>query len=1073
VCREACEPGFTYNTQTASCDACANVDCTPPATCSESDPSGLASECAAEHRTCEEQPGGAACGGCLEGFRLEGATCVDEKLCGERECSDSEMLVRDGDSCTCQPRECVDGEAERPDGTCRTCDISCEGDGETGKPYPKTDASGACICEPKSGFFWPLGDAARALPCDEDQDDWITNTAYQALNAADPTLREIAQARCTLLQVDRVVLSNEYGQKLPVWSCEEGLGLSCAGKILPLPLVEPDRNDSDVKLSAAGDAAPSIGTDPQGRALSARELNAVTKACVSALADFDADGTPDLTEVQPAEPQNLLARWSSFAHFMELHRSYYQTPKSLDALGAFVIEERSRCDGDFPMGYDNEPGEYWLQCARRRDARFDADAPLPGFDFAAYSCLDPNTNEPVKQGSCPVPVPPVKPRPGVTTAPPHGLCDLLGAWDQNWRGMHHHSQFKCVLVSEDDVPQAVSIQDVRGSDAYLDFQRCLAKKSEGFACSAFPAAANLVGWAAVRYATKRKLPTLDGLFPVNQVAGCIDESEWTGLCPDDQPDHVGTIFKHGDEQDFGELVCGCGDLARDYFLDADGDGFGDPRSPLNACEQPQGYVLDQSDCNDGDPTVNPGFADAPDAQNMDSNCDGIDGDLAHSVFVEASRGDDRREGRAPGQAVKTIQRGLELAAACSPTPCDVLVAEGEYPQTQTLRLANGVSIYGGYTITFARPHDASAVRITGTANPLVLAERIDRITTLDRMTLRGASVTGAGEESVTVRVVESSTEGRLSFTNDIIEAGNGGNGGQGGNAGVTSCNAPGGNGASSFDCGSNQGGQGNAGGDTIRGGSGGGGGAANCPDACPLVGGDGVSNGGNGNSGGAGNHAGQGPQDGNRVGGFVSDDWRPSTAPSGNRGQHGTGGGGGGSGGAKRFRACFGCGTLIGGFGGHGGAGGCGGGGGGGGSQGGASIGVVLFKSNVSLAGTQIHRGAGGAGGRGGSGSQGSGGGGGANGEGTHNQCCGLICYNSGAGGRGGNGGAGGSGSGGAGGNGGPSIGVALVAQSQLGAAPAVDGGTGGAGGPGGNGASGAAGGPVGHTGDVKDTQNF
>ncbi len=39
--------------------------------------------------------------------------------------------------------------------------------------------------------------------------------------------------------------------------------------------------------------------------------------------------------------------------------------------------------------------------------------------------------------------------------------------------------------------------------------------------------------------------------------------------------------------------------------DRDGDGFGDPRFPRNASTKPPGYVANQDDCNDNDPTINP------------------------------------------------------------------------------------------------------------------------------------------------------------------------------------------------------------------------------------------------------------------------------------------------------------------------------------------------------------------------------------------------------------------------------------------------------------------------------------
>lgn len=101
-----------------------------------------------------------------------------------------------------------------------------------------------------------------------------------------------------------------------------------------------------------------------------------------------------------------------------------------------------------------------------------------------------------------------------------------------------------------------------------------------------------------------------------------------------------------------------------YYADADGDGYGDPGVSTEACTQPSGYVLDNTDCDDFDTDVNPGAAEI--CNSIDDDCNGIIDDvISPPTFYEDFDGDGY------GNPLSIIQQcDMPVGYVSSNTDCD-------------------------------------------------------------------------------------------------------------------------------------------------------------------------------------------------------------------------------------------------------------------------------------------------------------------------------------------------------------------------------------------------------------------
>ncbi len=459
----------------------------------------------------------------------------------------------------------------------------------------------------------------------------------------------------------------------------------------------------------------------------------------------------------------------------------------------------------------------------------------------------------------------------------------------------------------------------------------------------------------------------------------------------------------------------------------------------------------------------PSPTDLPDADFVDDNCDGIDGDLATGLFVATTGTDDDGCGLTYTTPCRTIARGVLRAEITGRR--NVLVQAGVY--AEVVALASGVNIWGGYDTMWQRDTRSAPeheVRVTGGLDPVadqtlvIRAHNLAAPTTLADLVIDAPDAVGqqlnGGRSSYGVHAQNAANLTLLRLT---IYAGNGADGPNGTNgaaaAGGTAVAAgmPGqsGGGAveSEFLCEVSSHGGGGArgnnacvGGLNANGGNGGNGGEMDtscdlfgfCSNCTATAGDTGanaaqVSAGmyGAGGSGGAGASAcavGQSGLSGRVQNGLAGSgglgssltagSWYARGGDTGMAGAHGGGGGGGGgSGGCDLGIDSYGAG------GGGGGAGGCAAvSGGGGGGGGGGSFGSFATFSTVNATDCVFHRGNAGAGGNGGEGGRGQSGAAGGSG--------GTASGDSSAGGGAGAGGHGGHGGGGGGGTGGSSYGI-------------------------------------------------
>jgi hypothetical protein len=140
----------------------------------------------------------------------------------------------------------------------------------------------------------------------------------------------------------------------------------------------------------------------------------------------------------------------------------------------------------------------------------------------------------------------------------------------------------------------------------------------------------------------------------------------------------------GDTDDAdGSLDATTGDT---FYIDADGDGFGDPGTTTQACEEPTGYASVDTDCDDGDGAVHPSATEVCDE--IDNDCDGdvddADGSLdttTGSTFYADTDGDGFGDAGAAIQACDQPTGAVTDATDCDDTSTTTFPGADEYCNT--------------------------------------------------------------------------------------------------------------------------------------------------------------------------------------------------------------------------------------------------------------------------------------------------------------------------------------------------------------------------------------------------------